>query len=300
MPKPLPDRVAAQRKDVVMSVLSALDRGDLTWITEWAAGSSPHNATSGLAYRGVNRLNLTFAARIRGFSDPRFVTYRQAQERGWHVRKGAKSFPVEKWKSFTIHSDDPDVKPRVGLACVGYYTVFNLEEVVGVPEYDPQLPPLTPSRVTEIADRLIATSRCPIIESDEGRAVYSPTRDDIHVPDRRLFLGSDDYRARRFVATLAHEMCHSTMKPLHRTAGDYAREELVAELGACFVSSDVGLPLTCDTDDPHFRQHAAYIQSWSRLLQDKPTALFSAAAHADKAADYIMSRYRGTSDEDGE
>ena len=289
--KPLPPKVSAQRKEVVDAVIKQLDNNNLQWLQEWAAGDAPQNAITGNAYRGVNRVSLGFAARAHGYTDPRWVTFRQAQQMGWHIRKGAKSRPIEKWKSYRIPSLDPDQEDRIAIACVGYYNVFSLEDVPDAPTYDPDIPALSRSDVTDIADRLIATSRCDVRETTEGRACYSPAYDRITIPDRRLFLGSDDIRASNFVRTLAHEMGHSTMVPLARAHDDYAREELVAELTAVFTCGDLGLQVSYDEGDLHFRQHAAYLKSWASHLKDQPHALFTAAALADKASAYILDRY---------
>lgn len=295
MPKPLPPRVAEQRKKIVDAVIAAIDNNDLTWLQEWSAGTAPQNYVSGRCYRGLNRLSLSFASRAYGFSDPRFVTFKQAQEQGWKVRKGERSFAVEKWKSFVIPALDEDHEARVGLSCVGYYSVFNLEQIDGAPEFTPELPDLSPNHITMLADRLIATSRCEVKETTEGRACYQPMYDRILVPDRRLFIGDDTTRSQNFIRTLCHEMAHSTMLPLQRPHQDYAREELVAELSAMYTVGSLGLQGSFDTSDAHFRQHAAYLQSWSRMLHDKPHALFAAATLADAAANYIINRYNKVS-----
>jgi antirestriction protein ArdC len=141
------------------------------------------------------------------------------------------------------------------------------------------MPALAHSTVLDIADKLKQSSRCAVIETTEGRAYYNPRHDNIHVPRREMFLGSDaSYRAQSFVRTLAHEMTHSTLLPLKRDTSDYAREELVAELGAMFICSDLHVPMVYDTRDPHFESHAAYLQSWCRDIADKPEALFTAAS----------------------
>ena len=293
MAKQLPTRISEQRAQTVEAVISAMENKGLRWLQEWQAGALAHNAISENAYRGINRLHLTFAAHVRGYDDPRWCTFRQAQTQGWKVKKGARSYAVEKWKSYRVERQDDDGNDTsyTGLACVGYYSVFNLCEVEGAPAYDSHLPALTPNSVTAIADGLIASSRCPVYETQEGRAYYSPARDDIHMPDRRLFVGDNAYRAQNFVRTLAHEMTHSTMAVTHRDTSDYAFEELIAELGSMFVCADLHVPAVYDEGDPHFEQHAAYLKSWLSHFTDKPDTLFSAAARADLAAAYICERY---------
>ncbi len=94
----------------------------------------------------------------------------------------------------------------------------------------------------------------------------------------------------RFYATLGHETCHWTRHPsrLDRSFGrkawgdeGYAREELVAELGAAFLCAD--LEVTPETRE----DHAAYIASWIEVLKGDKRAVFSAAAHAQRAVDFL-------------
>jgi antirestriction protein ArdC len=96
----------------------------------------------------------------------------------------------------------------------------------------------------------------------------------------------------RYYATLAHEMTHWTRHEsrLNRDLGrkrfgdaGYAMEELVAEIGAAFLCADLGI--TPETRD----DHAAYIASWLKVLKDDKRAIFTAASHAQKAADYLQS-----------
>ncbi len=98
--------------------------------------------------------------------------------------------------------------------------------------------------------------------------------------------------AESYYATLAHETTHWTRHPsrLDRDYGrkkwgdeGYAREELVAELGSAFLAADLGLELEPRED------HSAYIASWIEVLKQDKRAIFNAAAHAQRAADYLNS-----------
>ena len=62
----------------------------------------------------------------------------------------------------------------------------------------------------------------------------------------------------------------------------YAKEELVAELGACFLGATLGFePVTRE-------EHAAYIQSWLKVLKDDKRFIFQAASYAQKAVEYLV------------
>jgi antirestriction protein ArdC len=96
--------------------------------------------------------------------------------------------------------------------------------------------------------------------------------------------------AESYYATLAHELTHRTRHPsrLDRSFGrkrfgdaGYAMEELVAELGAAFLSADLSL-----TPEPR-DDHAAYIGHWLNVLKNDKRAIFTAASHAQRAADFL-------------
>ena len=116
-------------------------------------------------------------------------------------------------------------------------------------------------------------------------AFYSPDRDIVQMPELPAFRDRESY-----YATLAHEMTHWTRHEsrLDRDLGrkrfadaGYAMEELVAEIGAAFLCADLGITSETRPD------HAAYIASWLKVLKDDKRAIFTAAGHAQKAADYL-------------
>lgn len=288
----LPERLQEQRAQVVESVIKAIERDGLRWTQPWTGLASPRNAVSGHVYHGINRASVMTLSLKRHYRDPRFLTFNQIKQAGRRLKRGSKSIAIEKWTLLPIDKDDP--QSRTVPRCVGYYNVFNIGDVEGEPWPDDQ--PLTPmpvSALTQAADRLIASSRCEVREDKVGSAFYSPSLDLIHMPTRDSFK-NDEY----FVRTLLHEMTHSTAPAVHRTVApggfgsmSYAREELVAELGAMFAMSGTGIRADLDDSDPYWQQHTAYLQSWTRALQDAPHELYRAAAQAEKAADYLVERY---------
>jgi antirestriction protein ArdC len=120
-----------------------------------------------------------------------------------------------------------------------------------------------------------------------SQAAYNQTADKIQMPPFESFESIVAY-----YATLAHELTHWTKHPkrLDRDFGrkkygdeGYAKEELVAELGACFLAASLGYEPMPE------EEHAAYIQSWLKVLQDDKRFIFSAASQAQKAVEYIQS-----------
>lgn len=290
------ETIEESRKNLVQQLLSEMERGNLMWEQAWdAGGMRPYNPVSGAVYLGGNRIRLGCAAWMRGYKDNRWMTFRHAKEKGWNVRKGEKGVLCEKW-IFTGEElqENPDTgeKKRVTVPLkrpkVSWFTVFNAEQIDGIPvqkrlkiEYGEQL---------EMAERFIKSSVCPIIESTiEREAYYRPTTDTIHLPSRDYFRSAEE-----FLATALHEMAHSTGaksrldRPLDAPFGSdgYAREELVAELSAVFTQADLGIHL-----EKRLQNHAAYLQSWMKILDSNPNVLFQVCGDASNASEYLMQQY---------
>lgn len=85
------ERVEAQRAAVVQKVLADMKRDGLRWSEPYLPSLTPHNPVTGTVYQGGNRLHLGFIGMVRGFTDNRWCTFKQVQDAGWRLRKGAKS-----------------------------------------------------------------------------------------------------------------------------------------------------------------------------------------------------------------
>jgi len=167
------------------------------------------------------------------------------------------------------------------------YTVFNVEQIDGLPAHylaRAEEAQANPDEQIAAAEAFVAATGATIGHGG-NQAFYAPGPDRIQMPDFAAFRDAQSY-----YATLAHELTHWTRheRRLDRDFGrekwgdaGYAREELVAELGAAFLCADLGLALE-DRDD-----HAAYIASWLKVLRHDKRAIFQAAAHAQRAADFL-------------
>jgi len=279
---------------VTDQIVAELEKGVRPWLKPWNADHAAGRITrplraNGIAYRGINVLMLWAAATERGYSAPLWLTYKQAQELGGQVRKGEKGSLVVYANTITKTETDEtsgeDVEREIPF--MKGYTAFNAEQVDGLPAhfYAVQQPALDPVARIEKAEAFFAATGAEIQEGG-NRACYNVTTDRVQMPP---FVSFRDPEA--FYATLAHEMTHWTRHPnrLGRDFGrkhwgdeGYAMEELVAELGAAFVCADLAL-----TPAPR-EEHAAYIGCWLKVLKDDKRAIFSAAAHAQRAADYLI------------
>ena len=166
------------------------------------------------------------------------------------------------------------------------YTVFNVEQIDGLPEHYAAKPEAVIDAAQRIdhAERFFASTGADIRHGGNS-AHYSGGTDHVQMPAFEAFRSPESY-----YATLAHELTHRTKHPkrLDRDFGrkkwgdeGYAKEELVAELGAAFLCADLAL-----TPEPGM-DHAGYIQSWLKVLKEDKRAIFSAAAHAQRAADFL-------------
>ena len=289
--------VENQRQAVVEKIIEDMKRDGLRWAEPYLPSLTPHNPVSGTVYQGGNRVHLGFIGCMRGYTDNRWATFNQIKDAGWHVKKGAKSALIEKWKQFAFYKENEDTgeKELAGRypKLVGYWNVFNAEDIEGIP---PENAPIHQSdRTAIIAQNLEESSRCPVIESNRylGSAAYSPTTDRILIAPRETFRSDE-----AFTRVLLHEMTHSTGHPsalardLDTRFGSpsYAEEELVAELGSLFLSADLGIQST-DLEGEFYENHVSYLQSWMNALENDPSYLFKAASKAEHADTFIMERY---------
>lgn len=277
---------------VTNAIIADLERGVRPWTKPWSAEhlagriSRPLRST-GEPYSGINTVLLWAEAVERGFTAPIWITFRQALALGAHVRKGEHGATVVYANKITrteAGDDGTDVERQIPF--LKAYTVFNVEQVEGLPAHFHAVsaPRLDPVQRIAHADAFFAATGADVRHGG-NRAYYAQAPDYVQSPPFESFADPESY-----YATLAHECTHWTKHPtrLDRDFGrkrwgdeGYAREELVAELGAAFLCADLGLELTPRED------HAAYLASWLKVLQDDKRFVFTAAAHAQRAADYL-------------
>lgn len=273
-------------------IITALEHGVKPWTQPWNAGHAAGPVSrplrhNGQPYAGINVLTLWASAMQGHYAAPIWMTFRQALELGGHVRKGEKGAPVVYANTIVKSETDAngDDEERT-IPFLKAYTVFNIEQIEGLPAhyYAPAAIAANPDERIAHAESFFAATGADIRHGG-GSAFYVPAQDFIQMPPFEAFRDAQGY-----YATLGHECCHWTRHEsrLDRDLGrkrfgdeGYAREELVAELGAAFLCADLGLTLEDRAD------HAAYIGSWLKALKDDKRAIFSAAAHAQRAVDFL-------------
>ena len=273
-------------------IVAELEKGVRPWMKPWNAEHAAGRITkplrfNGQAYNGINILMLWSAAMEKDFSAPIWMTFRQAKELGGNVRKGEKGELVVYANKLTrTEENDRGEEVEQTIPFMKGYTVFNVEQIEELPDHYYQLaePVIDPVQRIEHAERFFAHTGADIRHGG-NRAYYTVGEDRIQMPPFESFRDAESY-----YATVAHEVTHWTRHPkrLDRSFGrkswgdeGYAKEELVAELGAAFLCAD--LEITPEVRD----DHVAYIESWLKVLKNDKRAIFSAAAHAQRAADFL-------------
>jgi antirestriction protein ArdC len=278
---------------ITNQIVHELEQGVRPWMQPWSAGHGDGRVVrplrfGGIPYRGINVILLWSAAMAKGYGAPVWMTFKQALELKAHVRKGEQGSLVVYADRLTRAETDAATGEETerSIPFMKSYTVFNVEQVDGLPEHYYAKPEAKGEPVPRIAhaESFFTATRAQIVHGG-SRACYVVSTDNIHMPCIDFFRDAESY-----YATLAHEATHWTRHPsrLAREFGrkrwgdeGYAMEELVAELGAAFLSADLALT-------PEVREdHAAYIASWIKVLKNDTRAIFSAASHAQRAADFL-------------
>lgn len=286
------------RQEVTESIIKMLEEGVAPWQKPWKAGALelPFNPTTNHNYRGGNAIHLMAAGAWSGHDDPRWMTYKQAQENGWQVRQGEKGTQIEYWQfPDRAAAEQSDASERTNPTPMRrVYTVFNAKQIDGVPEYEPQQ--RQEWEVVESGEAILQHSGVKINHDQDDRAFYSRSNDEIHLPAKSAFGTEADY-----YGTALHELAHASGHPtrLNRPTlnesyrfGDpnYAKEELRAELTSVFLAAERGIP-----HNPE--QHAAYVGAWIEALRSDKNEIFRAAKDAHQAADFLIAMERERSPE---
>jgi len=278
---------------ITNKIIASLEEGVRPWMKPWNAEHAAGKITrplrhNGQPYSGINILMLWASAMEKGFAAPIWMTFKQALELNAHVRKGEKGSLVVYANSITRteHDDNTGEDIEREIPFLKGYTVFNVEQIDGLPEiyYAKAESLLTP--VERIARAEEFFKNIPVTLKHGGnRAYYAQDLDYVQMPIIEAFRDAESY-----YATLGHEFIHSTRHPMRltrdfgrKTWGDegYAREELVAELGSAFLCADLELA-------PEVREdHAGYIANWLEVLKDDKRCVVQAASYAQKAVDYL-------------
>jgi antirestriction protein ArdC len=267
-------------------IIESLESGVAPWVRPWTCtgkhGGMPYNAASGKPYRGIN-VALLWAPQ---YATAAWLTFKQAKDLGAHVRKGERGSMIVFYKPFAVTDRNaaPDAngnRPERLIPLLRSFTVFNVAQIDDLPERF-AAPVVAETPAESVRDAMMAIAD---VRHGGDRAFYAPGPDYIQLPHAAQFATIGEYRA-----TALHELTHWTghasrcAREYGKRFGDsaYAREELVAEMGAAFLCAIAGV-------DGRL-QHAEYISHWLAVLKADKRAIVTAASHAQKAADYVLAQ----------
>ena len=289
-------KISKTKEELVNMYIDSLKEGKIPWRERWVSSLNV-NGISDKEYKGINQLLLSYVTYKEQYNDNRWFTYYQIKQKGYKLKDAkGKGIPVEFYSVYDIKNkkkvdfadyerlvnERPETKVNYRLICNTSY-VFNASLIEGVPEqdkypYDKSIP------ANNFIKKII--SKLGVKYSERGNeAFYSPTTDEIVLPESKKFY--DEYS---YYATQLHEISHSTGSKdrLNRNIDfkdkkSYAREELVAEISSSFLMTKLGI--IPESED--YNNHKSYIQSWISILEDKPNELFKAINESNKVYDYI-------------
>lgn len=266
-------------------IIAAIESGVAPWRRDWKGNQSamamPLRA-NGEKYQGINVLILWIAAMSKGYKSAQWFTFKQAQEIGAMVRKGEKGEQICFYSMIVKEKGGKEEKfPMLKL-----YTVFNAEQIDNLPEKftvsEDQEMIDTGAKSIDFMEKFASDTGAQIVITG-SQPCYYPVLDHIEMPAVNQFETAESY-----YGTLCHELIHWTghktrLDRLGNTKHDYAFEELVAELGACFVTDTLGI-------DKGIDRSAAYIGSWLKALKNDKKYIFQASKQAQEAANYLLQK----------
>jgi len=267
-----------------------MEQGIIPWRRPWT-GQLSTNYDSGKQYRGVNILTLGIAEMVRGYSSTYWLTFRQAQKHGGHIKKGERAtYIVFSDKKIREIEKEDGTKEQKIYYFIKSFPVFNWDQTEGVPEKVIG-PALDPDRdIVAISDRILSQMPNPPAYRESGNsAYYMPKQDLVNLPPIETFKTTEGY-----VATKFHEYGHSTghKARLNRPGvmgvasfggENYGFEELVAELTSAYLCANSGIDNTLENS-------TAYIQNWLQVLRNDKTMLLKASGKATAAVEYILGK----------
>ena len=270
--------------EVTTRIIAQMEEGVIPWQKPWVACGKAISHATGKAYSLLNQMLLGRPGE--------YLTFKQVQAEGGKVRKGAKAQMVVFWKWITVTDDETQEEKEVPF--LRYYNVFHIDQCEGVTAkhttetaFPDGAEPLEAAQ--EIIYDYLSREGVNLSHEEGDRAFYRPSTDEVVLPICKQFVSTAEY-----YSTVFHELTHSTghpsrlnrlSKPSFFGTEDYSKEELVAEIGAATLVNHVGIETSTS-----FRNNAAYIQNWLKVLKDDKRFIVSAAGKAEKAVALILNQ----------
>ena len=264
-------------------IITELEKGSVPWRKPWAEAGLPQNLITKRHYRGIN----VWLLALLGFPYNYFLTEKQLKEIGGKVKRDERGMPVVYWNWKEVIDEGSGEKKQVPF--LRYYIVYNIDQCEGIPvESCPDFSEKENNPIQRCEEVIEGMPKKPLIKFREQKAFYNPLLDFVNMPKLKTFENSE-----RYYETFFHELVHSTghlsrlnrkeLMNMEEFGGDaYSIEELIAEMGACYLKS------LCGFDHLGYDQNASYLQGWlSKLKGDRHFVIY-AASKAQHAVDFIL------------
>lgn len=286
--------------DIAAKVIKLMETEGMNWTKPWTTTTKNNGQPTSIYkqnYKGINRWHLGMTMALMGYTSPVFATFAKWKEVGATIKKGEKSHEVVFFKTLRKEQENEQGETEtVNIPMMKTYRVFNADQVEGwdgnwlVADDKEQSQDWDD---VELADMIINSSGANIQHRNQDQAFYMPSLDQIIMPERKQFKDDSGY-----YGTMFHELVHWTGSKtrLDRKFGtrrgddNYAKEELVAELGAAMLSGIAKVDVEPRAD------HAHYLNGWIKGLKDQPKIIMTAASNAEKAAQFIIDSASETND----
>ncbi len=277
--------------NTAMALIKLMETEGMNWTKPWKTTTMNNGQPISIRkreYNGINRWILGMEMAINGYTSPVFATFQKWKEVGAKIKKGATSHEVVFFKTlFKTEQNEQGEEEQIKIPLMKTYRVFNADQVEGwegnwLTEGEEQTQDWSD---VELADLIVENSGAEIDHINQDKAFYMPSLDKIVMPKKEQFKDDSGY-----YGTMFHELVHWTghSSRLDRKFGtrkgndNYAKEELVAELGAAMLSA------IAKVDAEPRADHAQYLNGWIKGLKDQPKMILTAASKAEKAAQFII------------
>lgn len=257
-----------------------------SWKKSWSR-PMPKSAISQNEYSGINILSLMNDE----YDSNYWITMNQIKNLNGSLKTGKEDKAKDIFflkdvikKEETTNKETGEIEEKdKKYTVLKSYKVYNTNDVEGI-NFNFENEQKTQNQKIEKVEEFVKNLN---IKMMYGEPAYSPRDDIVFMPRIEDFKSSEDYNN-----TLFHELTHASgnqdrlnrqeklwKKYDSKTA--YAMEELVAELGSCFLSSKFEI-------DMSETKNIEYLNSWIKAIKEKPYILFSMASHASKSTNYLQ------------
>jgi antirestriction protein ArdC len=289
--------MATQAKTDKYEIISArlielIEQGTLPWRKEWKGQSlSFSNLVTGNVYKGGNIFSCLIDTCFFGYNSPYFLTHKQAREKDWLVKKGSKATNLSYYTTFSKEVTNNGETTIATFPVAKWFSVFNIDSIDDsqaekkIADLLPVVEEKSQNERHAIAEKVIASQLATINHGGDS-AYYQPDKDYIQMPHLAAFSSSTAYYSTHF-----HELVHWSGHPTRldrdmsgdKKSGSYAFEELIAELGAVFITHEVGISYELEN-------HASYLSSWLKQLKEDKMLFFKASRKASSAAKFLLEK----------